>query len=281
MEADRALPTGQRRWKRAVGVGILSLLVGAFATWSWQPQATVVHGSIIIDGEPREYRLVAPSVDKRAEGFIPSVFPSHPTPAKPNHNIPVIFALHGALDTVDEMAAYTELDRLAIEKGFLLVYLQGRMLNWPPFIPPENPGIYEPDAKFFNAMCDFVVREYDVDPQRIYLLGVSQGGAAANALTAMCSDQIAATVVGCGWLPDPLGDSPLQTANKCPMLFLVGDRDRQVPPAMVRKGYEAFERAGHPVEFRMIEGFGHGWPRRENERVWEFLEGKRLEKGSE
>ncbi|WP_428307068.1 alpha/beta hydrolase family esterase [Lacipirellula sp.] len=257
--------------------------MGAFAAWSWRPQATVVHGSMIVDGEQRDYRLVLPRqiqdrrahpkrtehVDKRAEGFIPSVLPEH--------DVPVIFALHGAIDTVDEMAGYTELDRLAIEKGFLLVYLQGRMLNWPPFIPPENPGIYEPDVKFFNEMCDFVVREHGVDPQRIYLLGVSQGGAAANALTAMCSERIAATVVGCGWLPEPLGETPLQTVHKCPVLFLVGDRDRQVPPEYVRKGYDAFERAGHPVEFRMVEGFGHGWPRRENERVWEFLQGKILE----
>jgi predicted esterase len=105
---------------------------------------------------------------------------------------------------------------------------------------------------------------------------VSQGGAAANLLTAMCSERIAATVVGCGWLPDPLGDAPLETANKCPMLFIVGSRDRQVPPEFVRVGHDAFERAGHPVEFRVIEGFGHGWPRRENERVWEFLDSHQL-----
>jgi hypothetical protein len=33
--------------------------------------------------------------------------------------------------------------------------------------------------------------------------------------------------------------------------------------------------------FGVIEGFGHGWPRRENERVWEFLAGKRLPEASE
>jgi poly(3-hydroxybutyrate) depolymerase len=218
---------------------------------------------------------------QRAEGFIPSVHHEEASPAQAEHGIPVLFALHGAIDTVDEAAAYTELDRLAIKKGFLLVYLQGRMLSWPPFIPPENSDVYEPDVRFFNEMCDFVVREYAVDPQRIYLLGVSQGGAAANALTAMCSERIAATVVGCGWLPDPLVDEPLETRHKCAMLFVVGSRDRQVSPAMVRAGHDAFERAGHPVEFRVIEEFGHGWPRAENERVWEFLEEKRLEEAPE
>ena len=238
-------------------VGVLVLaLVGVMVLL--RPRAAIVHDAINVDGERREYRLVIPNsvVGKRG--------------------VPVVFALHGANDTVDWMAEHTGLDELAIENGCLLVYLQGRHLNWPPFIPPDNPTLMEPDAAFFRAMCDLVADEHGGDPQRIYLLGVSQGGAAANLLTAMCSERIAATVVGCGWLPDPLGDAPLETANKCPMLFLVGSRDRQVPPDFVRVGHDAFERAGHPVEFRLIDGFGHGWPRRENARVWEFLEGKRL-----
>ncbi len=41
-----------------------------------------------------------------------------------------------------------------------------------------------------------------------------------------------------------------------------------------RQRRPAFDRTGRPVEFRVIEGFGHGWPRGENERVWEFLEEK-------
>jgi hypothetical protein len=62
-------------------------------------------------------------------------------------------------------------------------------------------------------------------------------------------------------------------------LFMVGSQDRQVPPEAVRVGCDAFAREGHPVEFRVIEGFGHGWPQVENERVWEFLAGKRLAGG--
>ena len=99
----------------------------------------------------------------------------------------------------------------------------------------------------------------------------------ANAVTAKCSERIAATVVGCGWMPEPLDVEPLNTRHKCPMLFLVGSRDRQVPPEAVRVGYNVFKREGHPVELRIVEGFGHGWPQAENERVWEFFAAHRLE----
>jgi hypothetical protein len=48
----------------------------------------------------------------------------------------------GANDTVDEAAGYMGLDQLAADKGFLLVYLRGRILNWPPSIclSPNMPA---------------------------------------------------------------------------------------------------------------------------------------------
>jgi poly(3-hydroxybutyrate) depolymerase len=251
-----------RSWKTPLsvlaGFMVVATVVGLCVTYVWSTRSTIIHGVLDVDGQRREYRLVIPrSADGRA-------------------SVPVVFALHGANDTTDEMAKYTGLDDLAVEKGFLLVYLQGRILNWPPFIPAENPDILEPDLEFFAAMCDLVASRHRADPQRIYLLGVSQGGAMANAITAKCSERIAATVVGCGWMPEPLDVEPLGTRHKCPMLFMVGSQDRQVPPEAVRVGHDVFAREGHLVAFRVIEGFGHGWPRAENERVWEFFESHRL-----
>jgi poly(3-hydroxybutyrate) depolymerase len=240
------------------GFVTVAVIIGLCLINVWSQRVLVTHDAIDVRGERREYRLVIP---RSAEGVT---------------GVPVIFALHGAQDTTDEMAAHTGLDQLAAEKGFLLVYLQGRLLNWPPFIPPENPDILTPDIEFFAAMCDFVVSRHHGDPRRIYLVGVSQGGAMANALTAKFSERIAAAVVGCGWMPEPLDVEPLNTRHKCPMLFMVGSRDRQVPPEVVRVGHDVFKREGHPVEFRMIEDFGHGWPRAENERVWDWLARHRL-----
>ena len=226
----------------------------------WPRPTRVLSGSIAVDGEKREYRLVIPSAVRERD------------------LLPVVFALHGAIDTTSEMAQYTDLDRLAAKKVFLLVYLQGRNLNWPPFIPPENPNCMVPDLKFFEAMCDEMIRRHHADPQRVYLVGVSQGGAMANVMTAKCSDRIAAVVCCCGWLPEPLGREPLNTQHKCPMLFIVGSQDRQVPPATVRAARDAFARDGHPVTLWTVEGFGHGWPRTQdaNEGIWAFLCAHRL-----
>jgi poly(3-hydroxybutyrate) depolymerase len=247
----------RRPWIAIAGI-LLVATIGLAAACAWPVRPTITQGTIDVHGLERQFRLVIPNS------------------AREQTNVPIVFALHGANDTTDEMADHTELDQLAAEKGFLLVYLQGRIYNWPPFIPPEKPDHMEPDFDFFTTMCDFMVSQYHADPLRIYMVGVSQGGAMANAITAKRSERIAATVVGCGWMPEPLDVEPLGTRHKCPMLFLVGSRDRQVPLETVRVGYEVFKREGHPVELRVVDGFGHGWPSAENDRVWDFLAAHRL-----
>ena len=80
--------------------------LGVLARKSWQPlRVTVIDESISIDDELRTYRLVVPQA------------------AESGSAKPVVFALHGALNTTAQMAKYSQLDRLAEENGFLLVYL--------------------------------------------------------------------------------------------------------------------------------------------------------------
>ena len=245
--------------------GIL-LLAGVIITIGWAMShqrlpVTVFHETISIDDLDREYRLVVPNE---------LLGPESETNQSP---VPVVVALHGALDTTDEMAKYTGLDHLCAEKKFLLVYLQGRILNWQPAIPAENPDVMEPDLKFFEMVCDRMESKWRGDPNRIFVVGVSQGGSMVNVLAAKRSNRIAAAVCNCGWLPKPLGQTPLETDYKCPMLFISGTNDQQVSPKAVRFAHDAFEKDGHPVTFHSIEGAGHGWGKSHgvNELVWSFL----------
>lgn len=235
-----------------LGMACIGLIVIGSVNIEPAIRADISQRVIDVDGLSREYRLVVPEAVSEIQ------------------NIPVVFALHGALDTTDEMAKYAGLDPSACEHGFLLVYLQGRHLNWPHSIPVDNPDYITPDLRFFESMCDLVIEKHAADANRIYVVGVSQGGAMANVLTAKCSHRIAATVCNCGWLPDPLGDTPLNTSNKCPILFISGNADRQVSPDTVRSAHDAFKRDGHPVTFHSLDGRGHGWNGM-NDVVWDFL----------
>ncbi|WP_197355989.1 alpha/beta hydrolase family esterase [Aureliella helgolandensis] len=249
----------KRSWFPWLGVALIASLATAY--WLYPGVAVdVQHRQMEVAGLVREYRYVLPHAIAGKTG------------------LPLVVALHGALDTTDEMAEYTQLDRLAAEKRFLLVYLQGRHLNWPPNIPEENPDVAAPDLLFFDALCNQLVESDGVDRNRIYVVGVSQGGAMCNLLVARRSERIAAAVCNCGWMPKPLDEQPLTTLHKCPMLFLVGSRDTQVPPAVVQAACDVFDRAQHPVVFQILEGAPHGWNFEfgVNQIVGEFLSDQQL-----
>lgn len=220
------------------------------------PQVVVLREQTIkVRGMTRKYRLVIPkSLEERS-------------PA------PLLLAFPGAGDSAEDMSRYTQLDWLAADKGFYLVYLEGRHLSWPPFIPPENPEHVDPDLQFFDAACDELTRQYNIDERRVYATGMSQGAAFVNLLVAKRGRRLAAAAAHSGWLPRPLPDEGIRAERKTPMLFIVGSNDAQVPPDVVSSAYECFRREGHPCEYHEVPGLGHGWARRQgiNERIWQFL----------
>jgi poly(3-hydroxybutyrate) depolymerase len=246
-----------KRWLSAscVIVAAACILVFLVLQSSSNLPARIEHRTIVVDGVERSYRLVIP--DEELTGT----------------RRPLLVALHGALDTTDEMAAYTQLDRLAVEKNFLLVYPQGENLNWHPMIPIDNPEVAAADILFIDLLCDDLTQTLDGDPKRIYVAGVSMGGAMCTLLLTHLSERFAGAVCNCGWLPDPLGKEPLNTKNKCPILFYTGAEDRQVSSQQVQDAREAFEKAGHPTQLKTIQGFGHGWAVKHgiNEEIWSFL----------
>jgi len=235
-----------------------SILYFAFA-WFQRTPVKVLHSTIRVGDLEREYRLVIPDCTRGQK------------------NLPVVFALHGAVHTTDRFAEETGLDHLAAKHGFLLVYLQGRLCSWPATVAPQTAESAAADLKFFDAMCDAMVARYAADRSRVYVVGSSQGGAMCNVLVAMRSDRIAAAVCHCGWMPEPLGEKPLNTLRKTPMLFIVGSLDVQVGPQAVKQACHVFAKAGHPVEFKIREGVGLGLEVDPGvgEIIWQFLSQKK------
>lgn len=235
----------------------LSIVILIVSFWPGEqpPVVIVEYGSTVIDGEERTFRLALP--------------PDHATS---NRQLPVVFALHGALDTVDQMAQWSGLDEYAADSRAIVCYLQGRHLNWPPYIPPGNPTAADPDYKFFDQALTQICEQYAIDRQRVYLVGVSQGGAMTCLLATARDECFAAVVKCCGWLPKPLNER-VDTTNKFPMLFIVGANDQQVGVHNVQAAYDTFKAADHPSTFHLVDDYGHGWPDELgiNETVWNFL----------
>jgi poly(hydroxyalkanoate) depolymerase family esterase len=200
--------------------------------------------------------------------------------------MPLVVMLHGCTQSAEDFAAGTRMNQLAEEKGFLVAYPaqsgsanMQRCWNW------FRPGDQQRDAGepgLIAGMAREILRQDGADPRRVYVAGLSAGGAAAAILAARYPDLFAAAGVhsglGCGAardLPSALSamrqgapdlPSPAGTGTRLvPTIVFHADGDSTVNP---RNGDQIIEQLQRslPVDWRMRveEGRvpnGHAWRR--------------------
>lgn len=125
--------------------------------------------------------------------FVPSTYNS-------SFPAPLIIALHGYSQSGDKFEKYLNLAPVAESRGILYVHPNGtadktgtRFWN----ATPECCDIHSPkvnDDGYLMNIIDEVTKNYSVDPERIYIIGHSNGGFMANTLACMHADRIAAVV---------------------------------------------------------------------------------------
>lgn len=99
---------------------------------------------------------------------------------------PMMVMLHGCTQSADDFAAGTQMNRLADEHGFMVVYPeQASQVNaskcWNWFNPQDQVrGVGEPSL--IAGIAREVAGRHGADPQRIYVAGLSAGAAMAVVL---------------------------------------------------------------------------------------------------
>lgn len=237
-----------KRFHLFVLCGVIAL-VGAvlvFRLWPHAPAADIFPDeSITVDEGIRRYRLVVP----------------HRLPAD---RVPVVFAFHGIGDSTVSMSDYSELDRLAAECGFILVYPAARNSMWATMNLDVNNLETHPDIRFFDRLLEHLESRFRIDGKRIYLVGMSNGASFAQ-VVAHARPNVAAVVAHSGVKPRELGPA----RRPFPILFLVGTEDAAAE-AMTSDAAK-YRALGHHAEFVSIPDLGHEWSPRNNSAIWQFL----------
>lgn len=188
---------------------------------------------IIVDGKERRYWLYVPaSVAGKTD-------------------VPVVFSLHGrGNNDKPEDTGKPIFTSLANEKGFIVVYPQGRNGtkadypddgNWNNgFVGTtgwEATGKENADTKFIKALVDQIQSDYktknatnnniSVNPKRFYLCGFSMGGMMTYACAKVLNGTFAA-YGSCGGFPLNEFHMNLATENPIPFIHLHGNKDNML-----------------------------------------------------
>jgi polyhydroxybutyrate depolymerase len=178
-------------------------------------------------------RLEGSDVKNRATLHVGGMFRTYvvhlPVAYTPGHAYPLVLAFHGRGTTASWMARRTHLNSVADEHHFLVVYPVGYKKQWGDgrgTTPSERDGV--DDVAFIATLIEALRTQLNIDAQRIYATGISNGGFFSFRLGCLLADKIAAIAPVAATLPASLTAAP-PAARPVPLLLIHGTKDRRVP----------------------------------------------------
>ena len=167
--------------------------------------------TIVHDGINREYIL-----------YIPDTYDG-------TSAVPLMLNFHGFGSSASDYMNYADMRAVAESDTFILVYPQGSCLDgsshWNPCpVGGDNKSTAD-DLGFVESLVNGISTQYNVDMERIYAVGYSNGGMMAYGLANYKSDLIAAVASVSGVMLDCMGP----TSHPMPVLDLHGTSDGVIP----------------------------------------------------
>jgi len=218
------------------------------------------------DGQPGQF--ISASFRNQAGArpyklYIPTRYAGQP--------LPMIVMLHGCTQTPDDFAAGTRMNALAEDRGCFVLYPaqtraanRSRCWNW---FKRGDQGREKGEPAILVGMTRECMSRYSIDPRKVYVAGLSAGGAMAAVLAAAYPELYAALGVHSGLAvgsahdlksafaamqgtPAARGARRERASRSVPVIVFHGDRDTTVHP---RNGEQVILESVDPAAASSVE----------------------------
>jgi len=171
--------------------------------------------SIQHDGIEREYVL-----------YIPSSYDS-------TSSVPLVFNFHGGGGTATGQMYTSEMNLVADTAGFIVIYPQGSnydngVSHWNSMIATDDNKSTADDIGFISLLIDEISSNYNIDFERVYACGYSNGADFSISLACYLSDKISAVAPVSGLMSSE-SDSICNPSENTGILMFNGTSDSARP----------------------------------------------------
>ncbi len=169
---------------------------------------------------------------------------------------PVILTLHGGGGTALNTQGFTRMNQASNQKGFLAVYPQGFTETLSGFSWADGRGTAADDAGvddvgFIDKLIDTLAADYNIDTDRVYVCGFSNGGFMSQRLACELPERFAA-VGGLGCSMDTSLFANCDPSRPVPMIYVSGTADPFVP-------FEGGEMSGEVIPIVPVDSAVQFW----------------------
>ena len=183
-----------------------------------------------------------------------------PPQAKAGKKLPLIVALHGAGSKPDGPIKWWK--PIAAERGYFVLAPKSNGGTWP------GPGS---DQSHVARIVVALERERPIDPKRVLLTGVSDGGTWSYALGFQNPKLFAALAPISGVMMRTIAGS-LAMQPKLPICVVHGTEDKIFIVARARSTAKALKDAHYNIHYIEVAGGRHGWFREQAAVILDWFE---------
>ncbi len=150
-----------------------------------------------------------------------------PTSYSSETAVPLVLNLHGYSSNAGQQMVYSDFYNISEEEGFILIHPEGT-IDSSGFQFWNSGDISDiDDVGFISSLIDTVAAQYNINTERVYSMGMSNGGFMSYRLACELSDKIAAIASVTGSMSETQITSCTPT-NPIPVMQIHGTADPTV-----------------------------------------------------